>query len=51
MNFVTIFIIGALKKYNELNGELPEPVIVYRDGVGDGQVRRFVVAKYFFSPF
>lgn len=31
---------GALKKYHEVNGELPDPVIVYRDGVGDGQLRQ-----------
>jgi len=31
---------GALKKYNEINGELPEPIIVYRDGVGDGQLKQ-----------
>jgi len=31
---------GALKKYHEVNGELPERIIVYRDGVGDGQLRQ-----------
>lgn len=29
---------GALKKYHALNGALPERIIVYRDGVGDGQL-------------
>ena len=29
---------GALKKYFENNGVLPERIIIYRDGVGDGQV-------------
>ena len=28
----------ALRKYNELNNGLPDRIIVYRDGVGDGQV-------------
>jgi aubergine-like protein len=32
--------VGALKKYNEINGELPDPIIVYRDGVGDGQIKQ-----------
>ncbi len=29
---------GALKKYHEVNDTLPEKIIVYRDGVGDGQL-------------
>lgn len=29
---------GALEKYHEVNGTLPERIIVYRDGVGDGQL-------------
>jgi len=29
---------AALKKYNEINQTLPDRIIVYRDGVGDGQV-------------
>jgi len=32
----------ALRKYHEINGYLPERIIVFRDGVGDGQVS-FVV--------
>eukprot|EP00092_Neocalanus_flemingeri_P037390 GFUD01040714.1.p1 GENE.GFUD01040714.1~~GFUD01040714.1.p1 ORF type:complete len:911 (-),score=265.15 GFUD01040714.1:184-2916(-) len=28
----------ALRKYNSVNGCLPERVIMYRDGVGDGQI-------------
>lgn len=35
------YIIGALKKYREINGHDPERIIVYRDGVGDGQVLNF----------
>lgn len=31
---------AALRKYHEINGSLPDRVIVYRDGVGDGQVWR-----------
>lgn len=30
---------GALEKYHEVNGVLPERIIVFRDGVGDGQLR------------
>lgn len=29
---------AALKKYHEVNGALPDRIIVYRDGVGDGQL-------------
>lgn len=29
---------GALAKFHETNGCLPERIIVYRDGVGDGQL-------------
>lgn len=32
-------IVGALEKYHEVNGVLPERIIVFRDGVGDGQLR------------
>merc|ERR1719228_970737 len=28
----------ALARYNKLNGHLPERIIIYRDGVGDGQI-------------
>ncbi|CAG2185706.1 AUB [Mytilus edulis] len=30
---------GALEKYHEVNGALPERIIVFRDGVGDGQLQ------------
>lgn len=30
--------IAALKKYHEVNQALPDRIVVYRDGVGDGQV-------------
>ena len=29
---------GALTKYHEINHTLPEKIVVYRDGVGDGQL-------------
>ena len=32
----------ALKQYHKVNGSLPERIVVYRDGVGDGQVNRGV---------
>jgi len=38
LNFST----AALKKYSEINGDLPERIIIYRDGVGDGQLRLVV---------
>ena len=28
---------AALKNYHQINGCLPERIMVYRDGVGDGQ--------------
>ena len=31
-------LVAALRKYHECNGALPERIIVYRDGVGDGQM-------------
>ena len=34
--------IGALAKYHEVNGALPERIIVFRDGVGDGQLEAVV---------
>ncbi|CAL1531960.1 unnamed protein product [Lymnaea stagnalis] len=30
---------GALKKYHEVNGAMPQKIILYRDGVGDGQLK------------
>ncbi|XP_060627079.2 piwi-like protein 4 [Anolis sagrei] len=33
---------GAINKWQRCNGELPARVIVYRDGVGDGQLRMVV---------
>lgn len=35
-----VCMMGALKKYHEINGEMPDPVIIYRDGVGDGQLQQ-----------
>jgi len=36
-NAVLVFT-GALRKYFEFNKKLPNRVIVFRDGVGDGQL-------------
>ena len=33
---------GALKNYHRVNGKLPERVLIYRDGVGDGQLAAVV---------
>ncbi|KAM9391511.1 piwi-like protein 1 [Pholidichthys leucotaenia] len=35
-------LIAALKEYLKLNGELPARIIIYRDGVGDGQLHSVV---------
>ena len=32
------WVLGALRKYHEKNNALPDRIVVYRDGVGDGQV-------------
>jgi len=29
---------SALRRYNQVNGHLPERIIIYRDGVGDGDI-------------
>uniref|UniRef100_H2YJ65 Piwi-like protein 1 n=1 Tax=Ciona savignyi TaxID=51511 RepID=H2YJ65_CIOSA len=29
---------GALQKYSQVNGQLPARIVIYRDGVGDGQL-------------
>lgn len=38
--FLPVFkhFLAALKKYHQVNGHLPERIIVFRDGVGDGQL-------------
>ncbi|KAK2155427.1 hypothetical protein NP493_2079g00007 [Ridgeia piscesae] len=33
---------ASLKKYNEINGCLPERIVIYRDGVGDGQLNAVI---------
>ncbi|XP_076451619.1 piwi-like protein 1 [Babylonia areolata] len=33
-----IFMVSALRKYHECNHRVPEKIIVFRDGVGDGQL-------------
>ena len=33
---------GALKEYHRVNGALPGRIIIYRDGVGDGQLGQVV---------
>lgn len=41
-------IASAVRKYRERHGVLPNPILVYRDGVGDGQiayVREYEVAE------
>jgi aubergine-like protein len=37
-NNITTCMTGALRKFVEVNKTLPERIIVYRDGVGDGQL-------------
>jgi len=38
MQSLSVLITGALRKYHEVNQANPKKVIVYRDGVGDGQL-------------
>lgn len=33
-----LFLIDALKEYENVNKSLPDRIIIYRDGVGDGQL-------------
>nr|AIY62327.1 piwi [Fimbriaphyllia ancora] len=33
---------AALRRYNEIDGDLPDRILIYRDGVGDGQLRTVV---------
>jgi aubergine len=35
-------IIGAIRKYVDLIGTLPKKILIYRDGVGDGQINQVV---------
>uniref|UniRef100_A0A8C6WCL3 Piwi-like RNA-mediated gene silencing 4 n=1 Tax=Nannospalax galili TaxID=1026970 RepID=A0A8C6WCL3_NANGA len=37
-----VFLTGALNKWYKLNHDLPARIIVYRDGVGDGQLKAVV---------
>ena len=37
---------GALQNYHTVNGYMPERIIVYRDGVGDGQVSTLPTVKF-----
>lgn len=37
-NWLIYVSVAALRHYNEVNGDLPERVLIYRDGVGDGQL-------------
>lgn len=37
-NALKVCMQGALRNYHQINGALPEKIIVYRDGVGDGQL-------------
>lgn len=36
-NYLSIGVISALKKYQEVHGKLPARIMFYRDGVGEGQ--------------
>lgn len=35
---ITQYVAGALEKYYEVNGAMPQKIVLYRDGVGDGQL-------------
>lgn len=34
--------LAALRKYQEINSTLPDRIIIFRDGVGDGQLQYVV---------
>ncbi|KAK3770140.1 hypothetical protein RRG08_007051 [Elysia crispata] len=38
MRNLGVLFTGALRKYHEVNGSLPQKLFIYRDGVGDGQL-------------
>ncbi|GFO44194.1 piwi-like protein 1 [Plakobranchus ocellatus] len=38
MRNLTVLFSGALRKYHDVNGSLPQKIFIYRDGVGDGQL-------------
>ncbi|RUS89237.1 hypothetical protein EGW08_002980 [Elysia chlorotica] len=38
MRNLGVLFTGALRKYHEVNGGLPQKLFIYRDGVGDGQL-------------
>ena len=40
---------AALHAYHRNNGELPQKILIYRDGVGDGQIK--AVKEYELSQF
>jgi aubergine-like protein len=37
-NALRVCMLSALKNYHQINGQLPDRIVVYRDGVGDGQL-------------
>ena len=39
---LTLFSPAALRRYNEVNGDLPDRIMIFRDGVGDGQLKTVV---------
>ncbi|CAG5920323.1 unnamed protein product [Menidia menidia] len=39
INGLRVCLLAALKKYYEVNHNLPEKIVVYRDGVSDGQLK------------
>ncbi|XP_037113727.1 piwi-like protein 2 [Syngnathus acus] len=39
INGFTVCLLDALHKYHEVNHHLPERIVVYRDGVSDGQLK------------
>uniref|UniRef100_A0A3Q2XBS9 Piwi-like RNA-mediated gene silencing 2 n=1 Tax=Hippocampus comes TaxID=109280 RepID=A0A3Q2XBS9_HIPCM len=44
INGFTVCLLDALHKYHEVNHYLPERIVVYRDGVSDGQLK--IVEQY-----
>lgn len=41
-NYLALSTLKACKKYKEVNGQFPDRIIIYRDGVGDGNFKYVV---------
>ena len=42
LNFLFFSLSAALREYQKVNKTLPDKIIMYRDGVGDGQLQMVI---------